>query len=136
MCDLARRRLFSSITAAAPATIAASKVPLCSTLAGKTKLSDNARRKPIAGKTIALPVFRNKARRRKAIKGPNTICGWPGKEIPRLLNTSAGRSPTDLRMGLIVTAISVTTTIQITSSRRMLVIGVASRQIGKIERQP
>jgi hypothetical protein len=37
---------------------------------------------------------------------------------------------------LIVTAISVTTTIQITSSRRMLVIGVASRQIGKIERQP
>src|SRR5262245_12545504 len=33
-------------------------------------------------------------------------------------------------MGLIVTAISVTTTVQITSSRRMLFIGVASRQIG------
>jgi hypothetical protein len=29
-----------------------------------------------------------------------------------------------------VTAISVTTTVQITSSRRMLVIGIASQQIG------
>jgi hypothetical protein len=33
-------------------------------------------------------------------------------------------------MGLIVTAISVTTTVQTTSSRRMLVIGIASQQIG------
>jgi hypothetical protein len=41
----------------------------------------------------------------------------------------------NLRMGLIVTAISVTTTIQITSSRRMLFIGIASRQIDKIEHQ-
>jgi hypothetical protein len=35
-----------------------------------------------------------------------------------------------LRMGLMVTAISVTTTVQITSSRRMLVIGIASQQVG------
>jgi hypothetical protein len=81
----------------------------------------------IAGNTSGSPVLTKHSSVRNAISGPNTICGRPGKKMPRLLKTSAGSKPIDFRAGLIVTQMMVMPTIQAQSLRVKVFMAILPR---------